>query len=277
MISKINILQICLFFLLLSGIQAQSVQYPDIVYLHNGSVLKCKIVDYKEDSEVKIEIQGGSILVYKMEEVKEIVRNNPIDPNASKRGGWNRAGQKEFHLYKKNSFFFVLNMNLIGGFKQTMAWWTGVVRTVPTIGMGFDFSMGKAINRHLMLGGGISWALMDNYFMASSHIPIYAEIRGDINKKPTSLYYSLGVGYNWALMQNVVTWTGFAMRDAKGGIFVNPAIGLRFSSREKTHFTLEFNYSIHTARFTYLGPNSELIGPTKNTFVRPTLSYGLLF
>jgi hypothetical protein len=128
-----------------------------------------------------------------------------------------------------------------------------------------------------MLGAGVAWAFMNNYFMYSSHIPIFAEIRGDLMKKNNALYYSCQVGYNAALMRGAMSWAGTTMTSAKGGFYANPAIGLRLASRYKNHFSLEFSYGIHTASYTYIGTNGEIIGPTKNTFFRPTLSIGFLF
>ena len=276
---RILCFSLCLF-VLAGPLSAQQNPYPDELYLKNGSVLKCKILDYKAAESIKIEIQGGSILVYTSAEIQEIVRDGSGGSHTGnpKAEHWYQKDKKDPHFYNKGEPYFNFNMNSSFGFKERTDWWSGRLVTVPTFGFGFDFAAGAAINRHLMVGGGIAWTIMDNYFMYSSHIPIFAEVRGDINKGATSLYYSLGLGYNWALMQqNRNNWNGLSMVSARGGIYVNPEIGLRFKSTSKVHFTTSFNYAIHTASYTYLGPNSELIGPTRNVFMRPTISFGIMF
>jgi len=246
--------------------------YPDLVYLKNGSMLRCRILDYKPNESIKIEIHGGSIFVYKSDEIAEIQKDGSAgysNNNLTKK-------VKEQHSYNKE-VYFSMYMNFIGGYKEQPDW-SGGVRDIPTIGFGAKISAGKAINRHLMIGGGIAWAYMDNYFMYSTHIPIFAEVRGDIIKKNNALYYSLGLGYNFAKQRANTSWqTGATMIDANGGIYVNPGLGLRFASSQKIHFCVEFNYAIHTASYSYTGANGELIGPAKNIFMRPTLAIGLLF
>lgn len=248
-------------------LSAQST-YPDMVLLKNGSMLRCKILEYKLNDVIKLEIQGGSVLVYQSDEVAEIKKE------------YNFKGNEVEKTLLKHSYsdelYFAFYMNIIGGYIERNSL-TGGALDYPTIGIGTKFSMGKSVNRHLMLGGGIAWARMDNYFMYSSHLPIFAEVRGDILKKNNSLYYSLGLGYNFVVQRKSVSWSGCIMTDANGGFFVNPAIGLRFASIYKTHFCIEFNYAIHSAGYSFTGRNGELIGPTKNLFIRPTLSFGFLF
>jgi hypothetical protein len=232
-------------------------------------VLKCKIIEYKFDEDIKIEIQGGSILVYKSEDVSRVAFG---EENNSAKKSADEIDNK--HVYDKE-FYFHLNMGILGGYKQVNSF--NGFGDFPTLGIGFKFSAGKALNRHLMLGAGIGWTYMDNYFMFSGHVPIFAEVRGDILKKASSLYYSLGVGYNIALKRNNISWQGYTMTDSKNGIYINPALGVRFPSTSKFHFCIEFNYAIHTASYSFIGMNAEIIGPTQNVFLRPTLAVALLF
>jgi hypothetical protein len=48
--------------------------YSDEVHLKNGSVLKCKIIEFKTEEKIKLEIQGGSVLVYNSSEIDKINR-----------------------------------------------------------------------------------------------------------------------------------------------------------------------------------------------------------
>jgi hypothetical protein len=249
--------------------------YPDLVYLKNGSMLRCKILDYKPNESIKIEIQGGSIFVYKSDEVAEIEKGS--NTSQSNNNNLTKKDNREYHIYGKEMYIST-HINFTGGYMERSSWWGGP-QDVPTLGIGAKISAGMSLNRHLMIGAGVAWAYMNNFFMYSTHIPVFAEVRGDIIKKNNAIYYTFGLGYNFAKMRaNTSSWTtGATMTDAKDGIYINPGLGLRFAAAQKSHFFIEFNYAIHTASYSYMGANGELIGPTKNTFTRPTLAFGLLF
>jgi hypothetical protein len=253
-------------FLFLSFNLSAQMPYCDEVHLKNGSILKCKIIEFKTEEKIKLEIQGGSVLVYNASEIAKIERGIG--------DGKKVEGTSKGHFYT-DELYFTAFFNFIGGYREAASW--SGAQDVPTLGCGLKFSGGKAINRHLMIGAGVGWSYMHNYFMYSAHFPVFAEIRGDILKNSNSLYYAFGLGYNIAKQRNVMSWTGTTMVEAKGGIYLNPAIGLRFASKSKKHFCLELNYGIHTASYSYTGTNGEIIGPTNNVFIRPTLALGMLF
>ncbi len=276
---------VIIFFLIFVGFVSaqQATPYPDLVFLNNGSMLKCKILGYEEGGDVKLQIQGGSMLVYKLSDIKEIIRdadNKGISPAIDKvdAGRWLEPTKekKDFHAYHKGNFYFALNIDVTSGFKEIPIWGGGSL-DVPSLGVGANFSMGIALSPRVMVGAGVAWVYLDNYFSYSNHVPVFAEIRGDIIRKPTSLYYSLKAGYNIAIMRTSPSMLGFLMREAQNGIYIKPALGISFASREKAHFTIEFGYSIHTASYSFVGFNNDLVGPTKNTFLRPCLSVGMLF
>jgi hypothetical protein len=249
---------------------AQTTVFPHKLFLKNGTILNCKILNYKPDESIKVEIQGGNILVYSSSEIKEVLLNQ----NASEQ---NLKDKKDnFHYYNDELYFNIL-VNFLGGYKESTGFF-GAFQDVPTLGFGLKMSGGKAINRHIMLGGGIAWSYLDNYFMYSSHMPFFIEIKGDIIKKNNSLYYSFGLGYNHALKRSSSSWrTSNIMTKARGGYYLNPAIGIRFKSEDKIHFCFELNYSIQSASYTYVNDLGEITGPTKNVFFRPALAVGIFF
>ncbi len=68
------------------------------------------------------------------------------------------------------------------------------------------------------------------------------------------------------------------MKKAQNGAYISPALGICFASPYKGRFTLNFSYSFIFASFLYSNPNNtDFIGPTKNIFMRPALSLGMLF
>jgi len=51
-----------------------SPQYIDVVYLKNGSILKGMIIEQVPNVSLKIQTNGGSIFVYKMEDVEKMTK-----------------------------------------------------------------------------------------------------------------------------------------------------------------------------------------------------------
>jgi hypothetical protein len=111
-----------LFFLIIIflslSLQAQS-QFPDLVHLQNGSILRCRILEYKPDDIIKIEIQGGSVLVYKAAEVLK------IDRNAIMASAVKEEKEKIRHIYNDELYFSAF-MNILGGYKEVPSWWGGL-------------------------------------------------------------------------------------------------------------------------------------------------------
>ncbi len=48
---------------------------PEVVYLKNGSIIKCTVIEQVIDDYIKIKTSDGSIYVYKMTEVEKIVKD----------------------------------------------------------------------------------------------------------------------------------------------------------------------------------------------------------
>jgi hypothetical protein len=68
---------IFIFVLISSALFAQNTE--DLVYLKNGSVIKGQITEIIPDKHVKIETNGGSLLVYSFAEIEKIEKNKIDD------------------------------------------------------------------------------------------------------------------------------------------------------------------------------------------------------
>ena len=143
---RILCFSLCLF-VLAGPLSAQQNPYPDELYLKNGSVLKCKILDYKAAESIKIEIQGGSILVYTSAEIQEIVRDGSGGSHTGnpKAEHWYQKDKKDPHFYNKGEPYFNFNMNSSFGFKERTDWWSGrpllvLVLTLRQVQQSIDIS-----------------------------------------------------------------------------------------------------------------------------------------
>ena len=63
----------CLLWGLPTGLSAQSIE-EDVIYLHDGSIIRGHITEQIIGDKVKIEILGGSLFVFKVEEIEKITR-----------------------------------------------------------------------------------------------------------------------------------------------------------------------------------------------------------
>ena len=55
------------------SLSAQNMQ--EVVYLKNGSIIKCVVIEQVPGESLKIQTYDGSIFVYKMSEVEKIIKN----------------------------------------------------------------------------------------------------------------------------------------------------------------------------------------------------------
>lgn len=71
---------VLLVFMLLcaTGLKAQQCKV-DVVYLHNGSIIKGELIELKVGESVKVQTVGGSIFVFSMDEVDKIIREDQSD------------------------------------------------------------------------------------------------------------------------------------------------------------------------------------------------------
>ncbi|WCL81045.1 hypothetical protein PPO43_13810 [Saprospira sp. CCB-QB6] len=238
--------------------------YPDLVILKNGSELRCKIIDYGKGGNIRVEIEGGTKLVYPLKDVARIER--PL-LRANNGGGEDQSDSS----YTNRSYFFV-NFGFPGSITEDAG---------PSIGAYMQFSGGWAMNPHLMLGGGFSMVRMTNGFIPTSHVPVFAEIRGDFKtKRPWAFTYSLALGYDIAILDTTVTTSVWTANDrqmlaAKGGLYIRPELGIRFAGKKSIRWHMGFGYQVIRASYEMNINNTFL--KTEQWMIRPHLSVGILF
>lgn len=173
--------------------------------------------------------------------------------------------------YTNRSYFFV-NFGFPGSITEDAG---------PSIGAYMQFSGGWAMNPHLMLGGGFSMVRMTNGFIPTSHVPVFAEIRGDFKtKRPWAFTYSLALGYDIAILDTTVTTSVWTANDrqmlaAKGGLYIRPELGIRFAGKKSIRWHMGFGYQVIRASYEMNINNTFL--KTEQWMIRPHLSVGILF
>ena len=103
---------------------ASAQHYEDVIYLKNGSIVRGVIIEQIPDDSVKIQIQGGSLFIFRMSEVLKIVKEPTIVQTAIK-------GEKS------PGIAFVLSLVIVGA------------------GQAYNEEYNKAIGHWLIMGGSV--------------------------------------------------------------------------------------------------------------------------
>jgi sRNA-binding regulator protein Hfq len=231
-------------------INADAQYYEEIVYLTNGSIIRGDVIEQTKDI-IKIEIAGGSILVYKMSEVEKIVKEEKVLKFKKAERDYQI---KELGYYNSITFGFLPGREQFGNF---------------AFGGSLHYTFGYQYKRILGAGIGIG-ADAYIYDNIQNIFPVYLEGRGYFSEKPFSPYYCVNAGYGFATVSN--SWN---IVDAQGGIYIHPKIGFRLPSRSNAAFTMELGYSYQRAKYTYDDWQGRY--EDKMSFRRVSVMFGVLF
>ncbi|MCH2046021.1 MAG: hypothetical protein MK212_18040 [Saprospiraceae bacterium] len=230
----------------------------DIIYLKNGSILCGKVLEYKADGNIKVEVAEGSIFEHPASDVVKIKKQSKHSIKLKK-----HLRQDKPLLVPENKKMYNIFMGKLTVGANTFNNTTG--------GGGLYYAAGYRFNHFVSLGLGIGFERND----AFNFMPVFIDFRGYLMKTSTSMYYSLGAGYNVALPTG--SWRLNNIEKQSGGLYLHPAIGVRFKSRERTHFMMDLGYTIQS---NHIKVTDWWLGdPVEQTYFmfRPTFRIGLMF
>lgn len=250
---------------------AQAPVLEDVVYLKNGSVVRGKILEYKPAENIRIEILGGSVLVYPAGEVVEIRKEeSKVQPQPQPQPQPTRErDDRPKHTFEKGWSHFTVGK--LGGGVST--WNT------PILVAGFYHSSGYHFSRAFSVGLGLGMERNGAFNM----IPVGVDLRGYMMKTSTSMYYSFATGYAAVLPSAGSSWLWGEIKSSSGGYYAHPALGVRFGSRNRVHTVLDFGiaaYGIFNIKQMVwdweTGMEQERI-TNMPLMLRPTLRVGIVF
>jgi len=187
------------------------------VELKNGSILKGELMEMSEDT-VKIKIAGGSIFVYPQSKVKLVTMS-------------------EDRVFRPRSFKY-RRTGLMYGLAATSNF------ANEDGGIGLSALVMHQYNNYLAAGASIGF----HSFSVNNGvqtIPIQLQVSGNLSEKPVTPYYSMGLGYAFALGN-----TDFDILEAKGGLILHPALGIRFDFYNGSTMLMDFGYQIQNVQIT---------------------------
>jgi len=239
--------------------QTDEIQYIDLVYLKDGSEFRGKIIEYKHDEYLKMEILGGQTVEFPAKQVRKVVQQ-PYGQSAYVPRAPKVVKVREYN-FRESGIYNETYVNLIQGF-NTWGEWVG--------GLGIHHVTGYQFNRWIGTGLGVGF---DGYYLGFGEnvIPVYAEARGYFMKKNTTPFYSVALGYGFAGKND-----DRGITEASGGIMFNPNIGYRIGASAGANFTLSMGYKYQKASFTQLRGGGSTI-KRNYTYSRLNLKLGLLF
>ena len=223
----------------------------DVVYLKNGSILKGKVLTQADEPKQKIELQGGSVLVYDKSEIDR------IEINVSQKHGTKRN-------VTVNGFYHNSYCGLLLGSEDYY----------PLVGAQFETINGYKFNSFTQIAVGVGINLFGNGNAPIT--PVFLQIGGDMlkNKSITPVYYIEG-GYGFAPLQQSNGFTTY-----KGGNLFGIGTGLRFYSSAKVSFTVGLGYRYQKTQSTTKydwWPNGEYIEIRDITYNRTSIKLGFSF
>lgn len=237
----------------------------DVVYLENGSVIRGQVIEYNPEKDIKIKILGGSVLVYKSSEVIKIEKEESLKKETTTAV---KNKEKKSHIPSGVGLYHTVAGGTLLGLSDFFG---------PVPGLSLKTSTGWSFHRTIGLGAGCGLLVLGEY----AFIPVYANIRGNFMKSSASLFYDINVGYGIALKDQMGVGFGGgsslgSVQKAEGGLYLRPAIGIRFSSKRRTHVFLDFGYVIQFSRYEYRDWNNNPF-TERRTFYRPSLRVGVVF
>lgn len=242
---------------------SKETEEEDVVYLKNGSILRGEITE-KNEEVIKIKILGGSLFVFKMAEVKEIVvEDKEYIENDSKRKRLEKI--KKPLTYRTSGWYNVTTQGFLPGINAF---------SEPRLGFSLHHAFGYQFNDRVAVGAGIGLDVYD-LFNGQAVTNYYIDYRGYLAKKSATPYYGLAIGYG----KLIPSWQ---FDNIQGGLYFQPAVGIRCKSRKTSHFIIEYGLKMQKA--SYISNQWQWNGePNQSTdirniwFRRSAFKIGVLF
>jgi hypothetical protein len=187
----------------------------DVLYLKNGSIIRGSITEWVPDSTLKIEIAGGSLFVFKANEIRLIAKEEKIKK------------EKQKTVINASSGF---RFGLDGGW---------------VVGSG-DNENKSPLSIHIQgfyhflpsSAAGIGTGLE---FFNTTQAPVYLDLRQYFSQRYYAPYVFIQGGYLLPIGPQHDDVSGYASK-GKASFMVNPGLGFMFPLSEKSELTISISY-----------------------------------
>jgi hypothetical protein len=218
-----------LIFLGISLTYAQS--YEDVVYLHNGSVIRGLIIEQVPNESVKIQTYDGNIFVYKMSEIQKMAKE--LDDNSNYPQNRRRQTRRQVVRASLSPGYF--------GFTD-LGFGIGANKAIH---LGLDIVNGYRIIPQFAVGIGVGvyryskHTFYDDYdnviekVANSLSIPIFLHLRSDFLNGKISPFSAVNIGYNISLLDS-----------RHKGLIFEPGVGVGIEVSPRNRLDISLGYSL---------------------------------
>ena len=248
MISKAKFVVTVLMLFLAVGTHAQGLESLDIIRLNSGTVWKGKILSWENDGFVYLETLNGTTIPIPEASISR-VRQKVIYPEVE------RAPRS--YAFREQGLY------------HAVAFGVSVGTFAP--GMNLSYAAGHRFSRWIGVGGGVGFGSFE-LDEGKNIIQVFSEARGFLTRTNVSPYYSVRLGYGFALKNDNNNITS-----AKGGIMFNPELGVRFGGGARVSYYLGMGIHLQRATHEYTWPFSEQRAVEKTLYKRWELKTGVVF
>jgi hypothetical protein len=264
-----------IFSMLGSSVFSQTVM-EDVVYLHNGSVIKGKIIvsDVPATSDkIKIELQGGSVFVFQPSEIDSIKKENLQK---------NRLKEIKTNYYRKDrGFRNITEFGIINGMnlKNNSNDPNNNNAQQNDIGISLHTINGYQFWPYLFTGAGIGIDRFITYQQTFS--PFYLRVASEFLKKKVTPYTFCDVGYSVMWPQFNTSSDGYAFYKNTGGFYLCAGGGVRIYTRSRASVLISIAYKRNSSQsswaynYEYYGYNE--IYNISRTYQRLVMNLGVTF
>ncbi len=226
---------------------AQQTENAQIIRLKAGGAFLGKIINQNEN-DYQIALLSGDTISLSAQSVGGIIDK-----------------KKEYHFYPNGRFtptkgrYFSFMINTYYGQNSNDFWSPFEFDFSP-----INFSAGYRINQNFEVGAGTGLDVFTSY---GPFIPLFAELRYYMNKKPTAFFVGGKLGGSFLLNPGNLWFN----EDSSGGLLMHPIIGLKSATRRKSKFILEAGLKIQKVSFVGWNAVEDI------TIFRYSLGAGWLF
>jgi len=227
---------------------AQVDKYLDKVMLKNGSVL-WGITELREQG-VLVHLSDQDSIIVSMDEI-EAIKTDKLNP--------------QYYQPKDRTWFYQLDWGLTVGKRSDFS--------INEVNFNASAVFGKRFKPMVNLGLGTGIY----YFQETRHIPIFAELQGDLIQHRVTPVYFIRVGWSLADerkdIEEFVDWTS-------GGFYFQPGVGLRiYGHKHAIHVRVSYLSQSSETQFNLVdfGNGSSLQTRQNRRFERTTFTLGVTF
>jgi len=242
----------------------------DVVYLKSGSIIRGKIVEQKNET-VKVELLGGSLFVFKQNEIDSITRENILKKKLKE---INRNYFRRDRGYRNQTEFGIIyGTDLKRDNNDPYYYYYGSTNT-DDFGLSLHTVNGYQIWPYLYVGAGVGIDRMVS--LKQTFSPFYVRLSSEFIKKKVTPYVFGDAGYSVMWKKKSDDYYSY---ENKGGYYVSCGGGLRIYTRSRASVVLSLAYkrNYSETKWWYTQWNEGTYYEIKRTYQRLVMNIGVTF